>query len=154
MGTEAEPTVSLSLTVKRGADALDFYSKAFGAKELFRMPTPDGGVAHAEFMLGDTRIFLSDEAEEWHAFAMKDGTQASCLFSIMTDDCDASHERAVQAGAKSLVEPKDQFWGMRSSVICDPFGYRWSFAEKTEDVSPDELQRRAQELFGGAEQGS
>ena len=142
-----EPTVSFSLTVKDASRALSFYSEALGAVELFRIPTPEGGVAHAEFMIGNTRIYISDEAAEWHAFAMPKGVSASCLFSIMTDDCERSHNRAIQAGAESLSEPMNHFWGTRSALIKDPFGYRWSFNQKIEDVSSEELERRAQEFF-------
>jgi PhnB protein len=142
-----EPTVSFSLTVKDASSALKFYSEALGAEELFRLPTPEGGLAHAEFMIGNTRIYISDEALEWHAFAMIEGAVASCLFSIMTEDCDASYNRAIKAGADSLSEPKNQFWGTRSALIKDPFGYRWSFIQKIEDVSPEELERRAQALY-------
>ena len=142
-----EPTVSLSLTVKDASSALKFYSEALGAEELFRLPTPEGGVAHAEFMIGNTRIYISAEAAEWHAFAMPEGGMASCLFSIMTEDCEKSYNRAIKAGAKSLSEPMNQFWGSRSAIIKDPFGYRWSFIQKIEDVSPEEIERRAQEYF-------
>jgi len=81
-----EPTVAFSLTVKDGSRALQFYAKALGAEELYRMPAPDGGIAHAEFMIGNTRIYISEESEEYHAFAMPEGVTASCLFSIMTSD--------------------------------------------------------------------
>ena len=147
MEPKAAPTVSLSLTVKDAAKALDFYAVSFGAEEIFRMPAPDGGVAHAEFKLGNTRIYISDEAEEWHAFAMPEGTTASCLFSIMTEDCDSDYNKAIQAGAVSLREPENQFWGMRSAIVRDPFGYRWSFSQMVEDVSPEELAKRAQAFF-------
>jgi PhnB protein len=82
MEKKEAPTVSLSLTVKDAAKALDFYAEAFGAVEIFRMPIPDGGVAHAEFMIGNTRIYISDESEAWHAFAMPEGTTAACLFRL------------------------------------------------------------------------
>jgi len=142
-----EPTVALSLTVKDTAGALDFYAKALGAEELFRMPSPDGGVAHAEFMVGNTRIYISDESPEWHAFAMAEGSTASCIFSVTTADCNAAYSQATTAGAESLSEPKDQFWGTRSAIIKDPFGYRWSFSQQVEDVSPEELEKRIQSFF-------
>jgi PhnB protein len=142
-----EPTVSFSLTVKDASSALSFYSEAFGAQELFRLPTPEGGVAHAEFMIGNSRIYISDESDEWHAFAMAEGTMASCLFSIAIEDCDRSYDRAIKAGAESLSEPLDQFWGTRSALVKDPFGYRWCLVQKIEDVSPEELANRAQALF-------
>ncbi len=147
MEQNLEPTVALSLTVKDTAGALDFYAKALGAEELFRMPSPDGGVAHAEFMVGNTRIYISDESPEWHAFAMADGTTASCIFSVTIADCDAAYRQATTAGAESLSEPKDQFWGTRSAIIKDPFGYRWSFSQQIEEVSPEELAKRAQSFF-------
>lgn len=147
MEQPAEPTVSFSLTVKSASSALKFYSEAIGANELFRIPTPEGDVAHAEFMIGNTRIYISDESEEWHAFAMPEGATASCLFSIATEDCEKSYDQAIKAGAESLSEPTDYFWGTKTALIKDPFGYRWAFNQKIEDVSPEELERRAQELF-------
>ncbi len=144
------PTVSLSLTVKRAADALEFYKNAFGAEEKYRMSTPDGGVAHGEFQIGNTRIYISDEAEEWGAFAMPESATASCLFTIMTEDCDAAHQKALEAGATTVSPPTDQFWGMRSAVLRDPYGYRWSLGQITEQLSHEEIDRRARELFAGS----
>ena len=147
MGPQPEPTVSLSLTVKDSAKALTFYAQALGAKELYRLPTPDGGVAHAEFMLGNTRIYISDESEQWQAFAMPEGAMASCLFTVMNDDCDTAYERALRAGAISLSAPENKFWGARSALIRDPFGYRWCLNQMIEEVSPEEMARRAQAFF-------
>jgi PhnB protein len=130
--------------------ALEFYAKAFGAQELFRLPAPDGIIAHAEFMIGNDRIYISGESPEWHAFAMPEGTLASCLFSIATENCDRSHSRAIEAGAESLSDPEDYFWGTRSSIVKDPFGYRWSLNQLIEDLSPEELERRAQKFFSGS----
>lgn len=141
------PTVAFSLTVKDSSNALQFYADAFGAEEVFRMPSPEGGVAHAEFMIGNTRIYMSDEYAEYHAFAMPEGTTAACLFSIMIEDCDKAYNRAIRAGAKSLTEPTDQFWGTRSAVIKDPFGYRWSLNQIVEELSPEEIEKRAQALY-------
>lgn len=143
------PTVSLSLTFKGGAEALAFYKKAFGATEVFRMDEPDGsGIAHAEFMIGNTKIYLSNESPEWGAKAMPEGATASCCFSILVEECDAAHAKALEAGATSISEPEDKFWGGRSSVIRDPFGYRWSFVQITEQLTEEEISRRAQELYG------
>lgn len=147
MEPTTEPTVSLSLTAKDTAKALAFYAQALNAEEVFRMPTPDGGIAHAEFTIGNTHIYISDEAEEWHAFAMPAGTMASCLFSIITHDCDAAYNQAIEAGAQSLSPPQNQFWGTRSAIIKDPFGYRWSLNQIVEKVTPEEMEKRAQEYF-------
>ncbi|MDF1852606.1 MAG: VOC family protein [Verrucomicrobiales bacterium] len=139
-------TVSISLTVSDGHRALDFYRDAFGAKEEFRMDTPDGGIGHAEFLIGESRIFLSEESEDWNAYAMPEGTMASCLFSVMTSDCDGSMEKAEKAGARILSPAADQFWGARSGVILDPFGYRWSFVQPTEKLTAEEVRKRAEQL--------
>ena len=78
---------------------------------------------------------------------MPEGEMASCLFSITTDTCDDDYERAVRAGAASLSEPADQFWGARTAIVKDPYGYRWSFGQMIEEVSPEELAKRAEKFF-------
>jgi PhnB protein len=147
MSETPDPTVTFSLTVKDTSRALAFYKEAFGAEELFRMPSPDGGVAHAEFMIGNTRVYISDEYEDYHAFAMPEGTTASCLFSILVEDCDAAHERAAACGAATLSAPEDRFWGTRSSVLRNPFGYRWSLNQRIEELTQEKIERRARELY-------
>lgn len=149
MSDSPRDTVSFSLTVKDGNAALDFYAKAFDAKELYRMPTPDGGVGHAEMMIGNTRIFLSEEFPDWKAFAMPKGHLTPCLLCIEVEDCDASYAKALAAGAESISEPKDEFWGMRSSVVSDPFGFRWSFGQIIEELTPEEVSKRAADIYGG-----
>jgi PhnB protein len=148
MTTDNIPTVSLSLTFKGGLEALEFYKKAFGAEELYRMEEPKGVLAHGEIKVGNTHIYLSDESAEWHAFALPEGAMASCLFSIVTDDCDASYAQAVGAGAVSLKEPKDEFWGARAAMVKDPWGYRWSFGQLIEEVPVEEIENRVKEMDG------
>lgn len=147
--SSTEPTIAISLTVKDTAAALDFYSRAFNAKELFRMPIPGGGIGHAEFVIGNSHMYISDESPEWHAYAMPEGVRASCLFAILVENCDNAFQKAVEAGGEPLNEPQDQFWGMRTAMIRDPFGYRWTVRQLIEEVSPEEMARRAKELFGG-----
>jgi PhnB protein len=142
-------TVTVSLTCKRASEALAFYSKAFGAKEIFRLGGPDGSVGHAAFMVGSTLMNISDENSEWHAQAMPEGTKASCLFSIATEDCDQAFATAVAAGATPLNSPQNYFWGKRTGMICDPFGYRWTFSQHIEDVSPEEMMQRARAHMAG-----
>ncbi len=144
------PSVSLSLTVNDAAEALAFYTNAFGAKETFRMNMPDGTIAHCEFNIGDTKIYMSGESPEWHAYAMPEGTMSSCLICLAVENCDASHEQALKAGATSLFAPTDQFWGIRSCVVKDPFGYRWSMGHMVEKMTDAEIAERAKQLFGGA----
>lgn len=150
MTTPAQPTVTISLTCKPASDALAFYARAFNATELYRLSLPDGSVAHGEFMIGSTRLMISDEAPDSFAFAMPPGASASCIFSIVTDDCDRSFHQAVNAGATPLNQPDNFFWGTRSASVRDPFGYRWSFSQTIENLTPEEISERAKKLMGGA----
>lgn len=143
-----ESTVSLSLTVKEVAPALEFYKKAFGAVETFQMAGPDGAIAHAEFLIGNNRLFISSESPEWSAYAFADGAMSPCLFVIDVDNCDESAERAINAGAKPLTEPTDQFFGFRTAMVLDNYGYRWNVRQLIEEVSPEEMTKRAKALFG------
>lgn len=138
-------TITPYLSVKGGAEAVAFYVKAFGAKELFRMPMPDGRLGHAELQLGDARLMLADEMPERpDAVAVSPasarGTTAS--FMLYVENVDAAFQRAVDAGAKVRRPVSDQFYGDRLGVLEDPFGHVWSLATHIEDVSPEELQRR------------
>jgi len=144
---EMRPSVSTSLTVNDGNAALDFYEKAFGAKVLCRMASPDGGLGHGEFEIGNTKFYISDECSEWHATALTEGVKAPCVFSVAAEDCDAAFNQAVAAGGEALMSPEDRFWGVRTGMILDPFGYRWSFAQFLEEVSYEEMEKRAKELY-------
>ena len=140
------PTVELSLTAKPATAALDFYVRAFGAKELLRVPMPNGALAHCEFKIGTTKIMMSDEAPDRNARAMPEGAMASCLFGIWVEDCDAAFARAVEAGATSLIEPITEFWGVRVAMVKDPFGYRWAFRQRIEEITPEEMMERAKKF--------
>ena len=150
MSQSKAPTVSISLTFKRAADALEFYTKALAAVELFRMAPAPGVIAHAEFMIGNTHLMMSDESPEWHAKSNPEGTMASCIFAIDTDNCDEAFAKAVACGATPLREPQTMFWGRRSGIICDPFGYRWNFSQLVEEVSPEEMMKRAQAFMASS----
>ncbi|MEO0796496.1 MAG: VOC family protein [Verrucomicrobiota bacterium] len=143
-----EPTVTVSLTVKDAGAALDFYVKALGANELFRLATPDGTVMHGEFMLGNTHMYVSSEFPQWEAFAPAEGSLCPNLLAINTEDCDAAFKVAVDAGGTVILEPEDQFWGKRTALLKDPFGYRWCIRQHIEDVSPEEMMNRAKAAMG------
>jgi PhnB protein len=139
------------LTVKGAAAAIDFYKKAFGAEEALRMNAPDGKkVMHAEIRIGGAVIMLHDEAPEWKALSPQTIGDTSCSIMLYVKDVDAVVQRAIAAGATSLMPVEDQFYGDRCGTIKDPFGHKWSIATHIEDVASDEIARRAAEKFGHA----
>jgi PhnB protein len=137
---EGYHTVTPYLIVKGAAKALDFYKKAFGATELFRMPGPDGRVMHAEFRIGDSPVMIGDECPERGA-AGPAGTTPVTLH-LYVENVDAFVDRAVSAGATVVRPLANQFYGDRSCGLTCPFGHSWYVATHIEDVSPDEMQKR------------
>ena len=136
------------LVCKHAAQAIEFYKKAFGATELYRIPMPDGRIGHAEIKIAGATIMLSEEfPEHGQSPATLGGTTVSIL--VYVPDVDAFAERAVAAGATLARPVEDQFYGDRSCRLLDPSGHNWSFATHIEDVSREEIQSRAQKLFGG-----
>jgi len=138
-------TLTPYLVVKGASRALDFYAKAFGAKELFHMPLPDGRIAHAELRVGDSVLMLADECPErgTHAPGAGAGGASASVF-VYVEDVDAVFASATAAGAKTLAAPADMFWGDRFGKLRDPFGHELSIATHVEDVAPEEMQRRMQ----------
>jgi PhnB protein len=128
------------LIVKGGAKALEFYAKAFGAKELFRMPEPDGRIGHAEMQLGNSRFMLADEHSERDVRAPSGSPPVHLV--VYCEDVDAQWKRALAAGGKELRPLQDQFYGDRSGTLVDPFGHQWTIGTHVEDVSPEEMERR------------
>lgn len=135
-------SVTPYLIIKGAGDAIEFYKKAFGATELFRMPQPDGKVAHAEIKIGDSPIMLSDEHPEmgYVGPTTLGGTPVSIM--IYVDDVDTIFNQAIAAGGQQLKPLQDQFYGDRSGSLKDPFGHMWHVATHIEDVSPEEMDKR------------
>jgi PhnB protein len=131
------------LCVKGAATAIDFYKNAFGAREVMRVPMGEGKIGHAELRVGDAPFMLADEFPEMNFRSPQSigGTPVNVL--IYVDDVDALVKRAESAGAKVLRQPEDQFYGDRMATLEDPYGHSWSFATHIEDVSPDEMRKRA-----------
>ena len=126
--------------------AIEFYEKAFGAKEKFRLVEPSGRIGHVELDLGGTLIMVSEEFPEYGIHGPTPGKTGLSLH-LHVDDADAVIRRALEAGAELLREPTDQFYGERSGAIRDPFGHEWMIGHSIEDVTPEEMQRRYDELF-------
>jgi PhnB protein len=140
-------TATPYLVIKDAAKAIDFYKEAFGASESMRLASPDNKIMHAEIKIGDSPIMLCDECPDWNALSPQTigGTAVSIMLYIT--DVDSVVNRAVAAGARLLMPVADQFWGDRMGTVADPFGHKWSIATHIEDVSPEEIEKRAKALF-------
>jgi PhnB protein len=136
------------LCVKDAAAAIEFYKKAFGAIELLRIVGPDGKVGHAEMKIGNAPIMLSDEYPEMQVVSPQTLGGSSVTIMIFFEDVDALAKQAVAAGAKLVRQVEDQFYGDRSGLLEDPFGHRWSVATRKEDMTPEEMRKRAKALYG------
>ena len=147
-------TLTPHLIFDNASSAIDFYKKALGAEEKSRAVGPDGKIMHAELQIGNSRFMLNDAmggAKSVKAF----GGSPVHLW-VYVDNADTLFNRAVGAGAQVAPGPmgqlQDQFWGDRCGTVVDPFGYQWTIATRTEDVTREEMDRRAQQFFKQAAQ--
>ena len=136
-------SVTPYLILNSASDAIAFYKKALGADEVMRIEDPGGKVHHAEIKIGDSRIMLADEHPEIQALSPKTVGGSPVSIHLYVADVDGAVERAVAAGAKLVRPVADQFYGDRVGGIEDPFGYRWFIATHKEDLTMDEIRRRA-----------
>ena len=142
------PQVTPYLTVDGAAAAIDFYAKVFGTTERMRMGGPDGRVGHAELQLGSGLVMLADEFPEGGQLSPRKVGGTPVALSVYVEDVDAVFARALEAGATEVRPVADQFYGDRLGMFEDPFGHRWSVATHVEDVSPEEMARRAEAMAG------
>jgi PhnB protein len=140
---EGYRSVTPYLALDVAAEAIEYYIKAFGAKERTRMETPDGKIGHAELEIGDSLVMLSDALPQFTAKSPKElgGTSASVMLYV--EDVDAMVKQAVAAGGTIDIEVADQFWGDGFGSVQDPFGHLWAIATHVKDVPPDEMAERA-----------
>jgi len=140
---EGYHSITPYLYIKGAASAIDYYKKAFGATELFRMPGPDGKIGHAEIKIGDSPIMMADENAEIGALSPQTigGTPMSIM--IYVEDVDTVFNQAIAAGGQQIRPVADQFYGDRTGGLKDPFGFQWWIATHVEDVSPEEMEKRA-----------
>jgi PhnB protein len=140
---EGYHTATPYLIVKDAARAIEFYKKAFGATELMRMPGPGGKIGHAEIKIGDSPIMLADEVPGmgFRSPESLGGSPISILLYV--EDVDVVFSEALAAGAKVQRPVADQFYGDRTGGVTDPFGHVWYIATHKEDVSPEEMKKRA-----------
>ena len=137
-------SVTPYLIIKGAAKALEFYKKAFGAEELMRMPAPDGTIAHAEFKVGDSPIMVADENLQWGNRSPQTLGGSAVIIHLYVNDVDKVSASTIAAGAKVLMPVADQFYGDRSGRFQDPFGHIWVISTHKEDLSPDEIAKRAE----------
>jgi len=147
-------SVTPYLSVRGAADAIEFYKKAFGAKEIMRMPGPGGSIGHAEIRIGDSRIMLADEFAAMDFLSPKARGGTTVTIHVYMRDVDTAAARASAAGAKVVRPVQDQFYGDRTGSLEDPFGHVWHIATHKEDVPMAELKRRAANLAKQAGSGN
>jgi PhnB protein len=140
-------TVTPHLVCREAAKAIDFYKKAFGAKERLRMAGPGGSIAHAEIQIGGSIVMLGDETPEMGASAPPSLGGTPVGLFIYSENVDKAYAKAISAGATSEQPPTDMFWGDRYCKLVDPFGHKWSIATHIEDVSPREMTKRMAAAF-------
>lgn len=139
---EGYRSITPYLCIDGAAQAIDFYKKAFGATELFRMAQPDGRIGHAEIGIGDSRIMLADEYPDMDFRSPKHYGGSPIGIHLYVDDVDATVNRAIAAGAHLLKQVSDQFYGDRNGAVQDPYGHRWYVSTHIEDLSTEEIERR------------
>jgi PhnB protein len=151
MANETKPvpegfqTMTPQLALDNAAQTIDWYVKALGAKELRRSAGPDGKIMHAELTIGSSLFIVNDAMMGSKGPKAYGGSPAS--WWVYVEDCDALFKKAVAAGAKVHMPMEDQFWGDRAGAITDPEGFTWWIATRKEELAPDEIQKRAAEIF-------
>lgn len=141
-------SVTPHLVLNDAPKAIEFYTKAFGAVEMGRMPGPDGRIMHAQIQIGTSPVFLADDCSDWGGppSALALGNTPVCLH-LYVEDVDAVFGRAVAAGATVSMPVQDMFWGDRYGKLIDPFGHHWSLASHKEDLTPEQMRERSAAAF-------
>jgi PhnB protein len=142
---EGYHSITPYLGIKKAAEAIDFYKKAFGAIEVMRLSMPDGGIGHAELRIGDCPIMLGTPCDQG-PLSNPDNSPSVGLHLYVTD-VDKSYKQAIEAGGTVVSEVKDQFYGDRSGTLKDPYGHLWFLATRKEDLTQEQIEQRAREMF-------
>jgi PhnB protein len=153
MTTKAKPipdgfhSITPYLSVNNGAQAIDFYKRAFNAKERYRLPMGPDKIGHAELVIGDSIFMLADEFPEHGNKSPQSLNGSPVGFALYVENVDVAFEHAVKAGATVKEPVSDKFWGDRAGSLSDPYGHKWTLLTHIEDVSPDEMKRRMEKMF-------
>jgi len=141
-------SVTPTLTINGASNAIEFYKKAFDAKEIYRFPGPDGkSIMHAEIRIGDSAIMLCDEMPQMGCLSPTSTGGPSGSIYLYVNDADSVFSKAVSAGAKPMMSMMDGFWGDRMGVLTDPFGHRWAVATRKKDMTSEEIQKAGAEFM-------
>jgi PhnB protein len=138
-------TLTPYLAVDDATAAIEWYERAFGAKERSRMPGPDGKIAHAEIEIGDSIVMLADPFPQSNVRPPKEIRGTTAAIFMYVENVDDIYRQAIDAGATVTSEPEDMFWGDRFASITDPYGHAWQIATHVEDLTPEQIQERSQE---------
>ena len=139
--------VTPHLVIKGAAEAIEFYKKAFGAKEESRLAMPDGSIGHAQIRIGDAAIMIGEEAPDWGAVGPKALKGSPVTIHLYVEDADAFAAKAAKAGCKVTAPVDYMFWGDRYGKLEDPFGHHWSVATFVKEVSPKEMEKAMREMM-------
>ena len=142
-------TLTPYINVKNAGAAIEFYKKAFDAKEVGRITMPDGTIGHAEIEIGDSKFWLAEENAQWGNVSPQTLGGSPVALCLYVEDVDAIFAKALKEGAKVTgeMEVKDQFYGDRAGSLTDPFGHKWSIMTHIEDVSFEEMQKRSNAMM-------
>ena len=140
-------TVTPSIILSNSKEAIEFYKKAFDAKEIYQMPTSDGKIMHAMIQIGDSFVMMSDEFPELGTRSPNTVGGISTAIHLYVENADSIYNQAVQAGAKPTMPMMDAFWGDRIGTIEDPFGHSWSISTHQKDMSSEEIRKAAEEFM-------
>lgn len=143
------PTVTPHLVCAGADQAIEFYKKAFGAKEMMRLAGPDGKLIHASVVIGDSIVMMADEMPTMGSFGPKTLKGSPVTIHLQVDDADALQRQAISAGATLIMPVAEMFWGDRYGMVEDPYGHRWSVGTHVRDVSPAEMQKAALSMSCG-----
>ena len=141
-------TVTPSIVLSNAKEGIEFYKKAFDAKEIYQMPTPGGKIMHAMIQIGDSIVMMSDEFPEMGSRSPNTVGGTSTTIHLYVEDADNVYNKTVQAGATPIMPMMDAFWGDRFGTILDPFGHSWAISTHKKDVSPEEMRKAAEEFMG------
>lgn len=140
-------TLTPHIIVKDVAEAIAWYTKAFGAEEVLRLPAPDGSIMHAEIKIGNSVIMMAPANEQMQSKDPNMIGGTAVTLHIYSEDVDALYKQATEAGGNGTMPPEDMFWGDRYAKLSDPWGHQWGIATHIADPTPEEMEKAMQEMF-------